>query len=71
MTRINGIRCNWCGAIKNLVGDQAKPADWKCLILAKSTGTDLPKDLCGKCAGVADVALRKAEKRCKTGRTQR
>jgi len=74
MARVSGIQCDWCGKTAKLEGDSALPIaekGWCHLNTVYRAEMPISKDLCPECAEHAHKALDKAEKRCRTGRTQR
>jgi hypothetical protein len=79
MSRVNGIKCDWCGKTADLVGDRALPArgegdngPWSTLVhVFGGQAPQSSQDLCDSCTQATGIALSKVEKRCKTGRKQR
>jgi hypothetical protein len=69
---VNGIRCDWCGETANLQGNQSFPSEigW-CRLTTAAKNDNFHRDLCPSCTNAAGLALAKAEKRCRTGKTQR
>jgi hypothetical protein len=73
--RVNGVQCDWCGAIEDCEGDMSVPPGWSKLTLRTYPPTNgqhaEADDLCPACAESAGCALRKTRKQRETGKVQR